>query len=104
MQGNSAYKNCCGKYKRIGDGIQADCIADDGFTRDFYFRNEPIDQKWIHMGMSPMHARLLHMYSGLRDVGHSCKMENLFNSVKFARQAFALPAMVKTDGVLRKSQ
>ena len=56
------------------------------------------------MGMSPTHARLLHMFSKLRDVGHSCKMDNLFNSVNLARQAFALVQKVKTDGVLRKSQ
>ena len=46
------------------------------------------------MGMSPMHARLLHMYTRLRDVGHSCKMDNLFNSVNFARQAFAFSSKV----------
>ena len=46
MQGKSKYKTWCGKYKRIGDGIQTDCIADDGFTYDFYFRNEPVDTKW----------------------------------------------------------
>ena len=46
------------------------------------------------MGMSPMHARLLHIYTGLRDTGHSCKIDNLFNSVNFARQVFALPSKV----------
>ena len=56
------------------------------------------------MGTSPMHARLLHMFSGLHDVGHSCKLDNLFNSVDFARHDFALPTRVLTDGVLRKSQ
>ena len=104
IQGNSQYKTRCGKYKRIGDGIQTDCIEDDGFTCDFYFRNEPVDEKWIHMGMSLMHARLLHMYSGLRDVSHSCKIDNLFNLVNLPHQSFALPAKVKTNGVLRKSQ
>jgi hypothetical protein len=51
MQGKSEYKTRCGKYKRIGDGIQADCIADDGYTGDFYFRNEPVDKKWTDKGM-----------------------------------------------------
>jgi len=43
MQGRSEYKTRCGKYKRLGGGIQADCIADDGFIYDFYFHNEPPD-------------------------------------------------------------
>ena len=38
--------------------------------------------------------RLLHMYTRLRDVGHGCKMDNLFNSVNFARQAFAFSSKV----------
>ena len=46
------------------------------------------------MGMSPMHARLLHIYTGLCDTGHSCKIDNLFNSVNFARQVFVLPSKV----------
>jgi len=103
MQGKTIYKTCCGKYKRIGNGIQTDAIADDSHTADFYFRNEPVDQKWIDMGMSPMHACILHMFSGLHNTGHSCKMDNLFNSVNLARQVYTLPSRVKTDGVIRKS-
>jgi len=47
IQGKSEYKTHCRKFKRVGDGIQRDCIADDGFTYDFYFRNEPVDMRWI---------------------------------------------------------
>eukprot|EP00956_Cyclotella_meneghiniana_P034869 scaffold109003_cov36-Cyclotella_meneghiniana.AAC.1 len=103
MQGRSEYKTRCGKFKRIGDGLQTDCIADDGFTYDFYFRNEPVDKKWTDMGMCPMHARLLHMFSGLRDRGHRVKMDNLFVSVNLAREAFCLPQEVRIHGVIRKS-
>ena len=35
IQGKCEYKTRCEKYKRVGDGIQTDCIADDGFTYDF---------------------------------------------------------------------
>ena len=84
IQGYSIHKNRCGKYKRIGYGIQIDCIADDGFTWDFYFRNEPVDKKCTDMEMLPMHASLLHMFSGLRDEVHYCNMDNLFNSVMYA--------------------
>ncbi len=56
MQGKSQYKTCCWKYKRIGDGLQTDAITNDGYTFDFYFRNEPVDNKWIKKGLLPMHA------------------------------------------------
>ena len=103
MQGRSSYKTRSGRFKRIGDGIQVDCIADDGYTFDFYFRNEPVDQRWIDKGMCPMHARLLHMFSNLRDVGHRCNMDNTFNSVNLARAGYALPTKVLCQGVIRKS-
>ena len=65
IQGKYVYKIRCGKYKRIGDGIQPDCVADDSFTYNFYFCNEPWDKKWLDKGMLPMHAQILHMYSSL---------------------------------------
>lgn len=73
MQGKSKYKTRCGKYKRLGDGLQCDCIADDGVTHDFYFCNEPVPMKWIQKGMCPMHCHLLHMFENFEDVGHHCK-------------------------------
>eukprot|EP00956_Cyclotella_meneghiniana_P025071 scaffold51490_cov40-Cyclotella_meneghiniana.AAC.2 len=103
MQGKSEYKTRCGKFKRIGDGIQADCIADDGYTYDFYFRNEPVRKKWTDMGMCPMHGRLMHMFECFRDVGHRVKMDNLFVSVNLAREAYSLKQKVLTHGVIRKS-
>eukprot|EP00957_Ditylum_brightwellii_P103697 7900173-Ditylum_brightwellii.AAC.1 len=62
MQGWSDYKVQCNKHKRIGDGLQAECIADDGYTWDFYLRNEPVPKKWTDMGLFAMHAHLLHMF------------------------------------------
>jgi len=77
MQGKSEYRTRGGKFKRIGDGIQTDCIADDEFNYDFYFHNEPVDTKWIDKGMYPMYARLLYMFGNLKEAGHRCKMDNL---------------------------
>eukprot|EP00957_Ditylum_brightwellii_P176697 13457920-Ditylum_brightwellii.AAC.1 len=81
MQAKSEYKVWCGKYKRIGDDIQADCIADDGYTYDFYFRNESVPKKWTDMGLCAIHARLLHMFLNFKGKYHSVNMDNLFNSV-----------------------
>jgi hypothetical protein len=103
MQGKSEYKTRCGKFKRLGDGIQTDAIADDGYTWDFYFRNEPSSPELLAQGFCPMHCRLLHMFSNLRESYHTCTMDNLFNSVKLARAAYSLPKPVLVHGVLRKS-
>jgi hypothetical protein len=73
-QGKCEYKTWCGKFKRIGDGLQGDCIADNGYTWDFYFQNEPIDARFLQQGM----------FQHLHESGHWCKMDNLFNSIKLA--------------------
>ena len=103
MQGKSEYKVQCGKFKRLGDGLQCDCLANDGYTWDFYFRNEPSDPDLLAQGFCPMHCRLLHMFCNLREHYHCCTMDNLFNSVKLARAAYSLPKPVLVHGVLRKS-
>ena len=89
-QGTSEYITRCGGYKRIGDGFPVDCLADNGYTFDFYFHNEPVDPKWIHMGLSPVDTQLMHMFCRLRCSSHTRTMNNLYNSVKFARLAYAL--------------
>jgi hypothetical protein len=65
MQGKSKYKVQCGKFKRLGDGLQMDCLADNGYTWDFYFLNEPSDPTLLAQGFCPMHCRLLHMFKKL---------------------------------------
>ena len=103
MQGKSNYKSCCGKFKQLGDGLQGDCIMDDGNTWDFYLRNELCDPELLAQGYCPMHCRLLHMFMNLRESSHRCKMDNLFNSVKLAQAAYLLPNPVLIHRVLRKS-
>ena len=49
-----------------------------------------------------MHARLLHMYSLLKDDYYWVKTDNLFTAVKIAREAYAA-FKVLTDGVIRRS-
>jgi hypothetical protein len=82
MQGKSEYKTRCGKFTRLGDGIQDNCIADNGYTWDFYFQNEPINQVLLAQGYCPMHCRLLHMFQNLHESLVCCAMDNLFNSFK----------------------
>jgi hypothetical protein len=103
MQGKSEYKVCCGKFKRLGNGLQGDCIGDNGYTWDFYFCNKPSDPELLAQGFCPMHCRLLHMFGNLRESYHCCTMDNLFNSVKLVCAAYLLPKPVLIHGVLRKS-
>ena len=64
------------------------------------------------MGLSPLHTRLMHMFSRLDDQGHEVNMDNLYNSVNFACASFNLEVeengelvkkRVKTQGVTRGS-
>ena len=87
----------------MGDGLQGDCIVDDGYAWDFYFRNEPVDPALVAQGFFPMHCWLLHMFGNLREHYHSCTMDNLFNSVKLSCAAYLLPKPVLIHSVLRKS-
>ncbi len=67
IQGKFQYKTHCGNYKTIGDGIKTNAIADDGYTVDFYFQNEPVAKKWISLDLSLLHAWLWHMFDNVKD-------------------------------------
>ncbi len=54
-------------------------------------------------GYCQMHCRILHMFMNLRESGHRCTMDSLFNSVKLAQAAYSLPNPVLIHGVLCKS-
>ncbi len=103
MQGKSKYKVRCWKFKKLGNELQADCIADNGYTWDFYFCNEPRDTKLLAQVYCPMHCRLLHTFQNMRENYHCCTMDNHFNSVKLACAAYLLPKPVLVHGILRKS-
>ncbi len=81
MPGGVSIQDTIGKFKQIGNGLQGDCIADDGYTWDFYFRNELINADLLAQGYCPMPCWLLGMYQNLHKFGHRCKMDNLFNFV-----------------------
>ena len=100
MQGESEYKACCGKFKSLGDGLQCDYIADDGYIFNFYLRNEPVPHKWIDISFYLMHARLLHMFANFEDVGHLVKMNKFFVAVKLVLEVYSLPTRVGIHGVI----
>ena len=70
-------------YKTEGDGFQCDALCDNGFTYQVYFRNHPAPEKYLQIGMSLLHSRVLALLDCVKDKYHVCGMDNLYNSVKF---------------------
>jgi len=89
-------------YKKEGDGFLADCICSDGYTYAFWFRHHKPCKILIRMtGCSPLHARVLALISQLPDKYYTLGMDNLYNSAKFCRQAYATRQKVMVHGVTR---
>ena len=90
-------------YKAEGDGFQADCICEDGFTFAVHFRNVPAPKKYTSKGMSPLHARVLWLFDHLTDDHHRVTMDNLNLSATFVKAAYMHDRKVLIAGVTRKS-
>jgi hypothetical protein len=89
-------------YKNEGDGFQCDALCQDGYTYSFYYRNHPAPQKYIAMGLSPLHARVMGLFDTLETKYHRIGLDNLYNSAKFARAAYLHTMKVCVSGVTRK--
>ncbi len=90
------------KYKKEGDGFQADCICENGYTYSFYSRNLPAPKKHLQCKCSPLHARVLFLFDQ-----HPCKnvvvgLDNIYISARFCREAFIGKSHVMVHGVCRK--
>ena len=89
-------------YKKEGDGFQMDAICDRGYTYAYYMRNQPVPEKYVEMGLSPLHSRCFALFDTLRDFYHEVNFDNLYTSAKFAYFAYVFhPKKVKTQGVIR---
>ena len=88
-------------YKTEGDGFQCNALCDNGFTYQVYFRNHPAPKKYLNIGMSPLHSRVLGLLDCVKDRFHVCGMDNLYNSVKFTKACYLHPMKVKTQGTCR---
>jgi hypothetical protein len=90
-------------YKREGDGFLADAICDSGYTYTFYFRNVPAPKQYIDRKCSALHSRMLFLFDTLKDKYHDVGMDNLYLSLKFAREAFTGKNQVMMHGVTRRT-
>jgi hypothetical protein len=89
-------------YKAEGDGFQNDALCQDGYTYQFYFRNEPAPAFFRKKGLSPLHSRVMALFDSIKDRYHHCGMDNLYNSVNFCKAGFANRNKVLIHGVTRK--
>ena len=89
-------------YKAEGDGFQADALCEDGFTFQFYYRNEPAPVKYLRQNLSPLHARVMALFDTVKDKYHWCGMDNLYNSASFCRAAYCHENKIAVHGVTRK--
>jgi len=102
FKGNHADKRRI-TYKKEGDGFQADTICEKGFTYSIYFRNMPPPAHYIVKKCSALHARVLFLFEELKDKYHVCGLDNLYNSVKFCRDAWEGKNKVMVHGVAWKT-
>lgn len=102
IQGKSQYKTCYGEYKRNGEGIQTDAIADDGYTVDFYFQNEPVAKKWIRLGLYLMFVILCKCLKFFSNPNHCIIMDNLFNLITIIIAAASCTTKVRSQGISLK--
>ena len=91
------------KYKKVGDGYQADSICCQGYTYTFYFRHQPPPKKYIDEGYSPLHARVRFMVDQLKSKHHCLFMDNLYMSAMFARRLVSCEKKVNIHGVTRQN-
>ena len=82
FQGHHANKQCI-KFKHTGDVFLIDAVLGDGYTINFYMRNEPPPKKLIEKGYSTTHSQIIFMLDILPDKYYTCSMDNIFISVNF---------------------
>ena len=89
--------------KKAGDGFQCDALCADGYTYTVYFRNVKAPTDLLNKGLSPLHARVVSMFSQLPTKNYKAGMDNLYMSAKLALFAMGCKAKVHIHGVTRQS-
>ena len=89
-------------YKSEGYGFQTDSLCDEGFTYQVYMRNDPVPNKYLKQGLSPIHSRVMVLFDAVKYSYHRCKMYNLYNAAAFLISAFDHTRNILYQGVTRK--
>jgi hypothetical protein len=89
-------------YKKEGDGFQADCICKNGYTYSFYFHNVAAPKKYLKRKCSPLHSRVLFLFDQLPCKNIIIRLDNLYISAQFCREALTGKNHVMVHGVCRR--
>ena len=89
-------------YKAEGDCFQADALCDEGFTYQFYMRNDLAPKKYLKQGLSPLHSIVVALFDAVKDSYHHWKMDNLYNYASFFRAAYNNARKILCQGLTRK--
>ena len=103
FQGRSVNKSRI-KYKKVGDGFQADSLCCEGYTYSFYFRHQRAPENYTRKGVSSLHSRVLFLFDQLKCKHHCCFMDNLYMSALFAKQSLLSKNQVMIHGVTKNHQ
>ena len=90
-------------YKKAGDGFQCDVLCADGYTFTVYFRNVAAPKDLLDKGLSPLHSRVVSMFSQLPVENYKAGMDNLYMSAKLALFSMKCRAKVHIHGVTRQN-
>ena len=90
-------------YNAEGDGFQADALCQEDFTFQIWMRNDPAPKKYLNLGLSPLHSRVMGLFDTLNEEYHHCAMDNLYNSAAFCKAAYNHKYKVLCHGVTRKA-
>ena len=87
-------------YKDAGDGFQADTICADGYTFNWYFRNQPAPPHYLNQGFSLLSSMVLSLLSQLPGGGgYVFGTDNLYMSTKLSHACYTSDQKVMTHGV-----
>ena len=64
--------------------------------------NDPAEEKYLKMDMSPLHSRVLSLLDAIKDKHHICGMDNLYNSVAFYKACHKHSMKFLAPGTYRK--
>mmetsp|Transcript_21050 Transcript_21050/g.30062 ORF Transcript_21050/g.30062 Transcript_21050/m.30062 type:complete len:198 (+) Transcript_21050:754-1347(+) len=92
-----------GPFHRPHNGGVNACLGSWKKYLSIYFRNMPPPAHYIAKKCSALHARVLFLFDQLKEKYHVCGLDNLYNSVKFCRDAWAGKKKIMVHGVARKT-
>ena len=75
-------------YKAKGDSFQCNALVQEGYTYQFFMRNDPAPAQYSKY--SPLFGRVFALFDTLKDKHHNAGFDNLYNAAWFAQAAYLI--------------